>query len=131
MYSRVGLPAPLHATAVGKVLLAELPTRHRDALVDGIDFHAHTDRTITDPAAYRAELDAVRERGWAEDAAEHESFVNCVAAPVHDTDGRVLAAVSVSVPDVILPHDDVVALLPQVLEATAAIAADWAAHDQP
>jgi DNA-binding IclR family transcriptional regulator len=126
MYSRVGLPAALHATAVGKVLVAGLPPGEQEAVVAGIDFRPFTSRTIPDAASYHEVLARTREQGWAEDAAEHEDFINCVGAPVRDEAGRVVAAVSVSVPDVILPRDGVRALVPQLLAATEAISADWA-----
>ena len=126
MYSRVGLPAALHATAVGKVLVAGLPPGEQQAVVAGIDFRPFTSRTIPDAASYHEVLARTREQGWAEDAAEHEDFINCVGAPVRDEAGRVVAAVSVSVPDVILPRDGVRALVPQLLAATEAISADWA-----
>jgi DNA-binding IclR family transcriptional regulator len=126
MYSRVGLPAALHATAVGKVLVAGLPPGEQKAVVAGIDFRPFTSRTIPDAASYHEVLAQTREQGWAEDAAEHEDFINCVGAPVRDEAGRVVAAVSVSVPDVILPRDGVRALVPQLLAATEAISADWA-----
>jgi DNA-binding IclR family transcriptional regulator len=126
MYSRVGLPAALHATAVGKVLVAGLPPGEQEAVVASIDFRPFTSRTIPDAASYHEVLARTREQGWAEDAAEHEDFINCVGAPVRDEAGRVVAAVSVSVPDVILPRDGVRALVPQLLAATEAISADWA-----
>lgn len=126
MYSRIGLTAPLHATAVGKVLASELPRRMLEQALEATDFHPFTSRTITDADTYRTVLGEVREQGWAEDAAEHEDFINCIAAPVRDAAGRIIAAVSVSVPDVILSHDQVRALLPDLHETTADIEADWA-----
>lgn len=121
MYSRVGLPAPLHATGVGKVLLAGRSTREREAIVAGLTLTPLTDRTLTTPSALLAELERVAERGWAEDAAEHETFINCIAAGIHDEFGQVVAAVSISVPDVILDHEGVVALLPELLRTVTAI----------
>lgn len=121
MYSRVGLPAALHCTAVGKVLVAALPERARSALLETLDYPRCTDNTITDRARYETELDLVRNRGWAYDHAEHEPFINCVGAPLHDADDRVVAAVSISVPDVILDFEQVLALVPVLLETTAAI----------
>lgn len=126
MYSRVGLIAPLHATAVGKVLTCELSERELGAALEATDFRPFTARTITTPDAYRAELAKVREQGWAEDSAEHEDFINCVGAPVRDSTGRIIAAASISVPDVILSRDGVHALLPALQQTTAAIEADWA-----
>jgi len=125
MYSRVGLPAPLHATAVGKVLVCELPEGRLEQALHATTFEPFTRRTITDAATYRKVLTTVRSQGWAEDAAEHEDFINCIAAPVRDATGRIMAAVSISVPDVILSHDEVHGLLPRLLETTAAIEADW------
>lgn len=129
MYSRIGLVARPHCTAVGKVLLADLPAAERKRVAAGIDYEPMTPNTITTPAALLAELARVAEQGHAVDRAEHETFVNCVAAPVRDASGRVVAAVSISVPDVVLAYDQVVALLPALREATAAISADcgWTA----
>lgn len=126
MYSRVGLVAPLHATAVGKVLTCELPERQLSTILAANDFRRFTKRTITTPDAYRAELAKVRAQGWAEDSAEHEDFINCIGAPVRDSSGRIIAAASISVPDVILKRDGVHDLLPLLHQTTAAIAAEWA-----
>ncbi|GAB2632541.1 IclR family transcriptional regulator [Kribbella swartbergensis] len=125
MYSQVGVPAALHCTAVGKVLLAAQPKRQREALLAAIDYHAFTPRTITDADALRAELDDVLAKGWAQDRAEHESFINCIGAPVTDHAGRVVGAVSVSVPDVLLNYEQVLELLPDLLATTRAISADY------
>ncbi len=126
MYSQVGVPAIPHCTAVGKVLLATLPERRRETVLAGLDLRRYTDRTITDPDRLRAQLDQVREQGWAQDHAEHEPFINCVGAPVTDGTGRVVAAISVSVPDVLLSHDQVLELLPDVLATAVAISNDYA-----
>lgn len=127
MYSRAGLPAPLHATAVGKVLVSELTGPQLTAAVESIDFHPFTARTITTPDAYLAELATVRERGWATDCAEHEDFINCISVPIRDGAGRIIAAASISVPDVILPRSEVQALLPLLQQTAADIEADWTA----
>lgn len=125
MYSQVGVPAALHCTAVGKVLLAAQPKRQREALLNSIEYRAFTPNTITGPDQLRDELDKVREQGWAQDRAEHESFINCIGAPVTDRSGRVVGAVSISVPDVLLSYEQVVELLPDLLGTTAAIGADY------
>lgn len=131
MYSRIGLVARPHCTAVGKVLLAGLPAAERRRVAAGLDYEPMTPNTLTTPAALLGELARVAEQGYAVDRAEHETFVNCVAAPVRDASGRVVAAVSISVPDVVLPYEQVMALLPGLLTATAAISADcgWTAAD--
>ncbi|MFD9128179.1 IclR family transcriptional regulator [Kitasatospora sp. NPDC059571] len=129
MYSRIGLSAALHATAVAKVLLADLPAAERRRVAAGIDYTPYTARTLTGPKALLAELDAVAAQGWAQDRAEHEPFINCVAAPVRDATGRVAAAVSISVPDVVLPYEQVLELLPRLLATARAVSAEAGAAD--
>jgi DNA-binding IclR family transcriptional regulator len=124
MYSRVGLPAAIHATAVGKVLLGGLDEAERARVVAGVDLHRYTPRTHTTPDSLLSDVARSAERGWAEDHEEHETFMNCIGAPVFGPDGGVAAAVSVSVPNVVLAHDDVLALLPALLDATARISAE-------
>jgi DNA-binding IclR family transcriptional regulator len=78
------------------VLLAALPAREREAYVASGPFPALTARTITDPAALRAELEKVREQGYAVDDEEIAAGLHCIAVPVRAPDGRVLAAISAS-----------------------------------
>ena len=125
MYSQVGVPAALHSTAVGKVLLAAQPARQREALLATIEYHQFTPNTITGPDQLRDELDKVRAQGWSHDRAEHESFINCIGAPITERSGRVVGAVSISVPDVLLNYDQVLELLPDLLATTAAIGNDY------
>lgn len=124
MYSRVGRPAPLHCTAVGKVLVSALPRSQWRAIAEGIEYKKFTERTIASPDAYMAELELVAAQGYAEDHEEHETFVNCVGVPVRDGTGAVVAALSMSVPDMLLDHDQVLALLPRVRATAEAISAE-------
>ncbi|MFD4194809.1 IclR family transcriptional regulator [Amycolatopsis thermoflava] len=117
MYSRVGKRAPLHCTAVGKVLVAALPEAQREKVAHGLDYPRLTANTITTAEEYLAELARVAERGYAVDNAEHEDFIHCVAAPVRGPGGAVLAAVSLSVPKVLLDYDGLLALLPDLRAA--------------
>ena len=118
MASRIGLRAPVHSTAAGKVLLADLPQIELDGLLAGLTFPRITPNTITDRPAYLAELAAVREQGWALDREENEPSINCIGAPVRNASGRVVAAVSVSVPDIVASYEELVALLPSLLAVT-------------
>jgi DNA-binding IclR family transcriptional regulator len=124
MYSRVGLTMPVHATAIGKVLLAGLPAGRRRAVAGDIDYVRFTEHTITDADAFLEELDRVAQRGYAVDDAEHETFLTCVAAPIRDASGQVTAAISISVPHVVLDRDQVLGLLPGLLDTARAISAD-------
>ena len=91
-----GRGGPLHATSLGKALLAFA----RPEVVE--DYLAHsrreqlTSRTIVDAEALRAELAAVRERGYAVEMEESTTGSFCVGAPVFDYTGEVVAAVSIA-----------------------------------
>ncbi|MET8871764.1 IclR family transcriptional regulator [Nocardia sp. NPDC004604] len=124
MYSRIGRPAPLHCTAVGKVLVAAQPRAEWRVIAERIDYREFTDRTIRTPERYLAELELVAAQGYAEDHEEHESFVNCIGVPVRNGTGTVVAAVSMSVPDMLLDHDQVLAELPRVRAAADAISGE-------
>lgn len=128
MYSRIGLRAPIHCTAVGKVLCADLAVGARRTLVAGLTFERFTPRTLVTASAFEAELDLVARQGFADDHEEHEAFINCVGVPVRDGRGVAVAAISVSVPTLSLDHAGVMALLPRVTLAAAAISSElgWA-----
>jgi len=128
MASRIGKTATLHSTAVGKVLLAGLDPAERDDLIAALDYPRFTERTPGGPEQLLAEVALATERGWAEDHAENETFINCVGAPVRGADGRTLAAVSISVPDVLLPYEGVLGLVPALLAATADISRECGYH---
>lgn len=98
MVSAAGRRLPAHCTAVGKMLLASLPEHELDARIEGRDLAAMTPNSLTDPDELRAELAAIRERGIATEHRESNPDVSCVAAPVRDGAGRVVAALSISVP---------------------------------
>jgi IclR family acetate operon transcriptional repressor len=89
----VGRPVPLHASGLGKVLLA-----YGAAKLPPGDLERCTDKTITSEAALRAELAAVRARGYAVTDEELEAGLIAFAAPVFRYDGAVVAALSVSAP---------------------------------
>ncbi|PSL45254.1 IclR family transcriptional regulator [Saccharothrix carnea] len=131
MYSRIGRRAPLHCTAVAKVLLSDLPEPRRREIARSIDYVPLTANTITTPDAYLAELDRVRSAGYAVDNAEHEDFIHCVAAPIRGARGEVVAAVSMSVPKVLLDFDGLLGHLPDLLATAraASVECGWTPRD--
>lgn len=97
--ARVGAQLEPHCSAVGKVLLAHRgPDEIRRILAD-TSMRRLTATTITDPEVLCRELEGVRSAGVAYDRGEAISDVHCVAAPVRDAMGSVIAAVSVTVPE--------------------------------
>lgn len=91
----VGRRLPLYAGSLGKVLLAALPQERLDDLLVRRPLPAYTARSVTDPAAYRAALAAVRAQGYAVDDEEYLDGVRAVSAPVHGPAGATLAAITV------------------------------------
>jgi DNA-binding IclR family transcriptional regulator len=124
MASRIGAVAPAHCTAVGKILLAGLPPARRKVAIERLGFERCTPNTITDAELFAAELDRVAAQGHAQDRAEHEEYINCIAAPIRDAAGDVLAAVSISVPEPVLGFEGVLALLPDLLATAGAASAE-------
>jgi DNA-binding IclR family transcriptional regulator len=99
MVSAAGRRLPAHCTSVGKMLLASLPEAELTArFPDGTELAAMTSNSITDPAVLREVLTGIRERGVAVENRESNPDVSCVAAPVRDRTGQVVAALSISVP---------------------------------
>ncbi len=98
MRSRIGYRIAVHCTALGKALLAHVPAEELDALLDADSMVRFTSNTITDPETFKLHLASVRERGYAIDDEEHEDGIRCIAAPIKDHAGRVVAAISVSGP---------------------------------
>ncbi len=92
---RVGVSFPAHSTAVGKVLLAHLPAAEIDKYL-AEDLYPLTRRTITDKKVLAGELERVRTRGFATDNEETLNGIGCVAAPIRDQSGGVVAAISLS-----------------------------------
>lgn len=88
----VGQRIPSHCTAPGKALLAARARWRESILRDPLE--THTDSTIVEPAALRAELAQVAERGYAIDRGEFRADCGGVAAPVHDHHGDAVAALA-------------------------------------
>jgi len=105
LVSTVGSRLPAHCTALGKMLLAELPPEVlRSVLGDG-PLRSMTSRSQTDPEALSRELADTKAAGLAWERGESNPEVVCVAAPVRDATGEVVAAMSISAPQTRLSDD--------------------------
>lgn len=118
----LGSVKPLHCTSQGKAFLAHLPQAQRDRLISA-PLAALTERTITDPILLEIELAKTRARGYALDDEEIVMGTRCVGAPVLDSSGMPIAAVSVAGPSfrITLPRTEY--LGQEVQEAARHIAA--------
>jgi len=117
MHAFVGKRSPAHASALGKVLLAQLPDAAVDDYVATYGLKRFTDNTITDPARFRDELRRIRDQGYALDEEEMAPGLRCIGAPIFDHTGRPFATVSLSAPADRMEPERVAALVPQIKEA--------------
>ena len=119
--SQIGARHPTHCTALGKVMLADRPDEEVTALMCKNGMPSLTEHTHTSPEALLAELRAVRRRGYAIDNEERSYGVKCIAAPIRDAEGRVIAAISVSGPSFRVSADTLPELISAVVAAAAAV----------
>ncbi len=125
MNVEVGTRIPAFASSMGRVLLAALDDDALEAAVDRAELRPITPHTVSSVSALRDLVAEVREQGWCLMEQELEAGIQCVAAPVHDAAGRVVAAVTVSTHTTrVAPGDLRHRLLPALLEAAADIDED-------
>jgi DNA-binding IclR family transcriptional regulator len=122
MFSRIGRRAPLHCTALGKVLLAFGGTAE-NARVARRELKRFTPNTITDPDVLAKELAQIRERGYALDDEEFEEGLKCVAAPLWDYSGAVVASAGIAGPHIRITSDRLADLIAVVRETAGDISA--------
>jgi DNA-binding IclR family transcriptional regulator len=94
----IGGRHPANATALGKVLLANLPEEALSEVLQNADLKRLTHRTLTDVEQLRAHLTIVREQGYAYDDEERGIGIRCVAAPIYDHTGSTVAGISIAGP---------------------------------
>lgn len=96
--SRVGSRLPAYCTAAGKAHLAFMSEEELDATLETQDLAKHTPTTLATIPAIKAELEKVRQQGYAYDNEELDPGVRCLAAPIRDYTRRIVGAVSISGP---------------------------------
>lgn len=119
---QVGTAVPAHCTATGKVLLSQLNDEQLQAVIDHNGLQGYTRHTITDPAELRRHLEEVRRKGYAVSDQEALLGLTCLAAPVRDHTGTIVAAISVAGgADSIMEKEKLDWLLEAVITAAAEI----------
>jgi IclR family KDG regulon transcriptional repressor len=126
--SRVGTRRPLHQTALGKALAAFVPEQQRDDILGSISFQPSTQKTIMNMVQFRRELQKIRRQGYAFDDEEAVAGARCVSAPILDSRGEAVAAVSVSGPVTRLSLSQVATLADAVTHAARSISASMGFH---
>lgn len=123
MHSKVGKRAPMHCTSVGKAILAHLPSSVVLDILERKGMPVHTDKTITDKEEFLKELSQVRQKGFALDLEENEYGITCIAVPIFDHLGKVIAAVSISGPTMRMTEDRMNTLKSVMVKTGKAISA--------
>lgn len=95
-FSEIGKGGPLHCTGVGKVLMAALSDKELAELLHRYPLQRFTPNTISERAELRTELKQIRAQGYALDNEEHEPGIRCVAAPIRNHTGAVVASISLA-----------------------------------
>lgn len=113
--------APVHCTSVGKAILAWQPDTVIQKIINA-GLRSYTDQTIVTGDALLAELEAIRQRGYAIDDGEHQPGLRCVGAPILGQDGRVIAGISVSGPSWQISMSDIAELSKVVIHHANLIA---------
>ncbi|MBV8551546.1 MAG: IclR family transcriptional regulator [Acidobacteriaceae bacterium] len=121
IFSRIGASVPLHCSAVGKVFLAFLDPEEQDALLKKLELKRFTSNTICSIRVMKKELTRIAVQGYALDNEEHEQHIKCIAAPIWNGRGQVVAAFSITAPVVRMHRARMRQLIPLVLKTSRAI----------
>ena len=113
----VGRRIPLHSSGEGKALLAFSPPEQAAGLLQTIELRRFTPKTIVSLPKLRQELKKIRENGFAVDDEENTPGVRCVAAPIFNRAGRLVAALSLTGPLQQLTDDRLIKTAEKVKEA--------------
>lgn len=124
--SRVGGRSPIHATAMGKAILATYPASVVSGVIDGISWLRLTGNTIRSETMLRGALAQTSSDGYAVDDEEYAMGLRCVAAPVFDQNGEAFFAVSVSGLSSRITPERIGVIGPLVASAALAITASFA-----
>lgn len=128
MFSQAGKVGPAYCTGVGKALMAFLEPGELDHVLRKQSFYAYTPATLSTEAALRADLDRIRREGVAFDREEHEPGIICIAAPILNSKGRPLGALSVTTSTQRKSLEQLMDVRPVLLDTASKIAAaveDW------
>lgn len=95
---RIGTAAPMHCTGVGKIILSEFSEERIDEMIAQNGMTCYTNNTLTTKTALMEELSTIRRRGFSFDNEECEMGARCIAFPIRNYTGRIVAAMSVTGP---------------------------------
>ncbi len=116
-FFRPGTRSHMHASGIGKVLLANMPRKNLETVLQQKGLPEFTPNSLTSPADLFTDLETIRARGWSLDDEEHYTGMRCVAAAIFNAYGEAIAGLSVSGPTVRFSDNTVLEFGPRVMRA--------------
>ena len=126
-----GTASAMHASGIGKALLCRMDDQRQRAVLAASKLEQFTPHTLTDPEEMIADLHAAKARGYAVDGEERNLGMRCIAAPVYNVFGEVVAGISVSGPTTRISEDRIGDLAQPVMEAAARLTVAIGGNDRP
>lgn len=122
-FFRPGARGPMHASGIGKALLAQMPRGQVDNIMKMQGLTPFTPKTLSSPRALHEDLAGIRKRGWSIDDEERTLGMRCIAAPIFNVHGEAVAGISISGPTVRLTDEKLAEYGPLVKRAAAKVTA--------
>jgi IclR family acetate operon transcriptional repressor len=126
-----GTASAMHASGIGKALLCRMDDKRQRQVLAASQLEQYTPFTLTDPDAMIADLRAAKARGYALDGEERNIGMRCIAAPVFNVFGEVIAGISVSGPTARITEDRIDALAAHVMDAAAILTRAIGGNNRP
>jgi IclR family transcriptional regulator, acetate operon repressor len=114
-----GSRVPAHCTAIGKLLLSQMPTRERQQTIAAMPLARYTGRTLTDPQRLTQALERIAASRIGIDDQEFIDGVVCVAVPVTADNGQVVGCIAISAPEARVPLEQALTFVPRMRDAAA------------
>jgi IclR family transcriptional regulator, acetate operon repressor len=114
-----GSRVPAHCTAIGKLLLSQLPLRERQQTIAAMPLARYTGRSLTDPKQLAEALDRIAVTRIGIDDKEFIDGVVCVAVPVTADNGQVVGCIAISAPEARVPLEQAMKFVPRMRDAAA------------
>jgi DNA-binding IclR family transcriptional regulator len=128
---QIGAKRPIHATAVGKAIVAFLSATERTALTAQLRLDRYTPQTLVTRAAFEAELRRIRSAGYALDDEEHHEGIRCIAAPIFAYTGHAVASLCIVGPKVRMTRQKLRALREPLRERAQSLSMALGCADEP
>lgn len=124
MYSRIGKRLPMHCTGAGKVFLAHLPPKSWELFLEGNQLIEFTGNTLISERVLLTQLKLIKKNGFAIDDEEYEAGVKCIAVPIRDLHGEVIATISVSIPAIRFTEEGIDSIIKILKDASHKISGE-------